>query len=94
VANIYQILPTRWRQKSTGIDLELNYVTVTLCIAVSLLAYFKKQYYRYLHLNIMTIAAYVSTFVATFIFKKCYLINICRVGLFIRNFCGAKFFRT
>ena len=25
-------LPTRWRQKSTGIDMEQNYVTVTLCI--------------------------------------------------------------
>jgi len=27
------VLPTRWRQKSTGIDMEQNYVTVTLCIA-------------------------------------------------------------
>ena len=27
-----QFLPTRWRQKSTGIDMEQNYVTVTLCI--------------------------------------------------------------
>jgi len=26
------MLPTRWRQKSTGIDVEQNYVTVTLCI--------------------------------------------------------------
>jgi len=50
------------------INWQKNYVTVTLCIAVSLLAYFNKQYYRYLHLNITTIAAYVSTFVATFIF--------------------------
>ena len=25
-----EILPTRWRQKSTGIDMEENYVTVTL----------------------------------------------------------------
>ena len=25
-------LPTRWRQKSTGIDMEQNYVTVTRCI--------------------------------------------------------------
>jgi len=32
VANIAQILPTRWRQKSAGIDLERNYITVTLCI--------------------------------------------------------------
>ena len=28
-----EFLPTRWRQKSTGIDMEQNYVTVTLCIA-------------------------------------------------------------
>ena len=28
-----EILPTRWRQKSTGIDTEQNYVTVTPCIA-------------------------------------------------------------
>ena len=27
-----EFLPTRWRQKSTGIDMEPNYVTVTLCI--------------------------------------------------------------
>ena len=34
VTNISQeFLPTRWRQKSTGIDMEQNYVTVTLCIA-------------------------------------------------------------
>ena len=33
VANISQeFLPTRWRQKSTGIDMEQNYVTVTLSI--------------------------------------------------------------
>ena len=27
-----KVLPTRWRQKSTGIDMEQNYVTVTLRI--------------------------------------------------------------
>ena len=27
-----EFLPTKWRQKSTGIDMELNYVTVTPCI--------------------------------------------------------------
>jgi len=27
-----EFLPTRWRQKLTGIDIEQNYVTVTLCI--------------------------------------------------------------
>jgi len=26
------VLPTRWRQKSTGIDMEQNYVAVTLSI--------------------------------------------------------------
>ena len=26
-----RFLPTRWRRKSTGIDMEQNYVTVTLC---------------------------------------------------------------
>jgi len=30
-----RVLPTRWRQKSTGIDREQNYVTVTLCISWS-----------------------------------------------------------
>jgi len=30
--NIFKVLPTRWRAKSTGIDREQNYVTVTLCI--------------------------------------------------------------
>jgi len=29
---VSNILPTRWRQKSTGIDMEQSYVTVTLCI--------------------------------------------------------------
>jgi len=32
VTNISEFLPTRWWQKSTGIDMEQNYVTVTLCI--------------------------------------------------------------
>jgi len=27
-----EFLPTRWWQKSTGIDMEQNYVTVTPCI--------------------------------------------------------------
>jgi len=27
-----EFVPTRWRQKSSGIDMEQNYVTVTLCI--------------------------------------------------------------
>ena len=31
-----RVLRTRWRQKSTGIDMEQNYVTVTLCICHSL----------------------------------------------------------
>jgi len=31
--HLSEFLPTRWRQKSTGIDMEQNYVTVTLCIA-------------------------------------------------------------
>jgi len=29
-----EFLPTRWRQKSTGTDMEQNYVTVTLCIQI------------------------------------------------------------
>ena len=28
-----EFLPTRWRQKSTGIDMKLNYVTVTPCVS-------------------------------------------------------------
>ena len=37
-----RVLPTRWRQKSTGIDMEQNYATVTLCIngLAYLLTYF------------------------------------------------------
>jgi len=27
-----EFLPTRWRQKSTGENMEQNYITVTLCI--------------------------------------------------------------
>ena len=30
-----EFLPTRWRQKSTGIDTEQNYVTVSLCILLT-----------------------------------------------------------
>jgi len=29
---MYKSLPTRWRRKPAGIDIERNYVTVTLCI--------------------------------------------------------------
>ena len=32
VTNFLRVLPTRWRQKKTGIDMEQNYVTVTLCV--------------------------------------------------------------
>jgi len=32
VTNIYQFLPTRWRQKSAGIDMGQNRATVALCI--------------------------------------------------------------
>ena len=28
----FSVLPTRWRQKSTGIEMAQNYVTVTVCI--------------------------------------------------------------
>ena len=27
-----RVLPTKWRRKPAGIDMERNYVTVTLCI--------------------------------------------------------------
>ena len=30
--HFWEFLPTRWRQKSTGIDTEQNYATATLCI--------------------------------------------------------------
>jgi len=30
-----EFLPTRWRQKSTGIDMEQNYATVTVCIQLA-----------------------------------------------------------
>jgi len=30
-----RVLPTRWRQKSTGIDMKQSYVTVTLCRLLS-----------------------------------------------------------
>jgi len=33
--HLSEFLPTRWRQKSTGIDTEQNYVTVTLCICTA-----------------------------------------------------------
>ena len=32
-----RVLPTRWRQKSSSIDMEQNYITVNLCITVLLL---------------------------------------------------------
>jgi len=32
-------LPTRWWQKSTGMDMEQNYITVTLCISCTYHAY-------------------------------------------------------
>ena len=40
VTNILtEFLPTRWRQKSTGIDMEVKYVTVTVCIKRHYLLY-------------------------------------------------------
>ena len=39
-----EFLPTRWRQKSTAIDMEQNYATVTLCIQ---LAWKWKSFIRY-----------------------------------------------
>jgi len=35
VFSIFRLLPTRWRRNPAGIDTERNYVTVTLCIAVT-----------------------------------------------------------
>jgi len=32
--HVSQILPTRWRQKSTGINMEQNCVNVTLCMYI------------------------------------------------------------
>jgi len=32
--HVSQFLPTRWRQKSTGINMEQNCVTVTLCMYI------------------------------------------------------------
>ena len=29
--HLSEFLPTKWRQESTGIDMEQNYVTVTTC---------------------------------------------------------------
>jgi len=37
VRNISESLPTRWRRKPAGIDMERNDVTVTLCIAPTLI---------------------------------------------------------
>jgi len=33
VTNFIRVLPTKWHQKSTGIDMEQNYVAITLCIS-------------------------------------------------------------
>ena len=41
--HLSEFLPTRWRQKSTGIDMEQSYVTVTPCIR----AYEVRIYYMY-----------------------------------------------
>jgi len=30
--HLSEFLPTRWRQKSAGVDMEQNYVTVTRCL--------------------------------------------------------------
>jgi len=34
--HLSEFLPTRWRQKSTGLDMEQNYTNITLCIAAGL----------------------------------------------------------
>ena len=31
----FRVLPTRWRRKPAGIDMDQNYVTVTLCVHYS-----------------------------------------------------------
>jgi len=38
VRTFLRVLPTRWRRQPAGIDMERNYVTVTLCIAPKQLA--------------------------------------------------------
>jgi len=32
IETFLRVLPTKWRRKPAGIDMELNYATVTLCI--------------------------------------------------------------
>jgi len=56
-----EFLPTRWQQKSAGIDMEQNYVTVTLCIEKSGTVLFL------LHRK----KAAVDTLVILFIVTKC-----------------------
>ena len=34
-SSVYVCVPTRWRLKSAGIDIEQNYITVTLCVVQS-----------------------------------------------------------
>ena len=33
--HLSEVLPTRWRHKSTGLDMEQNYITLTLCIQLN-----------------------------------------------------------
>ena len=37
--HFFSVVPTRWRRKPAGIDTERNYVTVTLCLLVTVDAF-------------------------------------------------------
>ena len=38
-----EFLPTRWLQKLNGIDMEQNYITVTLCICSASVSYYARE---------------------------------------------------
>ena len=55
-----RVLPTRWRQKSTGIDMEQNYVTVTLCIDEYPVDKFNNFVPRRYHLPVLPVAMHIQ----------------------------------
>ena len=44
-----RVLPTKWRRKPAGIDIERNYVTVTLCISRHVPTWFLYTVFLYNH---------------------------------------------
>jgi len=68
VETFLRVLPTRWRRKPAGIDMERNYVIVTLCIRFTVIIYLRE-----LSLNTNYVLCFAFLYVCLLVCCACQL---------------------